>query len=125
MTSSSSRDPHDGNAPRNADPERVGDGMLDLSGDSPDATPRSVTSLGEVGRIETDSPFQGNEHGDVHEEEQGKASLATPLMRGDLMEQQDHPTGVEELDEQTGIGTGISDDEFGDDPDIDAGDGNT
>lgn len=95
--------------------------MLDLSGDSPDATPRSVTSLGEVGRIDTDSPARRDEHADEH----GDASLATPLMRGDLMEPQDHPTGVETLDEQTGIGTGISDDEFGDDPDIDAGDGNT
>lgn len=125
MTSSSSRDPHDGNAPRNADPERVGDGMLDLSGNSPEATPRSVTSLGEVGRIETDSPVRGDKHTDEHTDEHGEASLATPLMRGDLMEQQDHPTGGEKLDEQTGIGTGISDDEFGDDPDIDAGDGNT
>lgn len=103
--------------------------MLDLSGDSPDATPRSVTSLGEVGRIDTDSSARGDEHKDDHKDdhadEHGDASLATPLMRGDLMEPQDHPTGVETLDEQTGIGTGISDDEFGDDPDIDAGDGNT
>lgn len=119
MTSSSSRDPHDGNAPRENEPLRVGDGLLDLgeSGDGSE-TPRSVTSESEVGRIDMDSPVP--QDGDEHRH----GGLGTPLLRGDLLEQRDHPTGLEE-DDDIAAETGITDDEFGDDPDIDAGNGNT
>ena len=88
-TSSGSRDPQDGNEPRSNDPLRVGSGLVEpAETDSGPTERRTVTSSPDVGQLDTSTPVP--EDGD----EKRHRTLGTPMLRGDLLEQREHPTGL-------------------------------